>query len=158
MIEPFEYEPKHLVATKPAGIVASSSLGSFASIDMDVNRSMSRLIDPVETMRLDTQQTRIFQTKIGNPFQENTHESVLVPDRIIGLGALVRSDNPPALASTSTRSTSEILSNILDHQATFIPSNTKHVLPAMNINSLDSPYLSPGLTSIDSHKVKPNWA
>jgi hypothetical protein len=155
MIEPFEYEPKKLQAKPPAGHIGTRELGGDASIDRDIR--MPSLHDPMEEVKLDRQQARIFQTRIGNPKLENASEADLVPDRVVGQGPLVVSEEAPRAVGEMHQSMSEILSAILDAER-FVPAVNRHAFPSMSVNSLSSPFLEPSLTTAYVHKYTPNWA
>lgn len=158
MIEPFEYEPRKLAASKPQGVSTPAPLVGGHSIDHDVTRTMSHLYDPTSDVKMEQAQAKIFQTRIGNPSMENPYQASLVPDRVTGKGPLVVNGQEPAAAPVITKSTSELLSEVLDGRATHVFPNTKHVMPPIRVNSLNMPFMTPGLTSVGAHKYTPNWA
>ena len=153
MIEPFEYEPRKLGAKPPTGHVGDAEIGGSASIDQ--NMKFPVLHDPMEDVKLESKQTRIFQTKIGNPSMQNASQADLVPERLIGQGPLVVSENEPPLAGMSDLTTSQLLSTILDADR-YIPATNRHIIPPMKVNALSSPFLEPSLTNAYVHKFSPN--
>lgn len=155
MIEPFEYEPRKLAAAPPSRSTASREIGDKNSIDQDMR--FPTLRDPMEDVKLDMQQARVFQTRIGNPRDERATDADLVPDRVIGQGPLVVSEEAPAVSAPVHKTTSELLSEILDAER-YVPAVDKHTPPSMRVNSLSSPFLEPSITTAYIHKYTPNWA
>ena len=108
---------------------------------------------------MDRQSRHIYQTRIGNPDNENSHFAAYVPDRLIGMGNLAPSyKEPEVVEDVSDLTSSQRLSSYLDSQVQFVPSMDKQLIPSFTVNSQDAPFLSPGITSIDSRKLNIQWA
>jgi len=121
--------------------------------------SFSDLSKTSDTLKLDDQKLKIYQTKIGNPNTIDNHSSVLVPERIVSLGALAPNGQEPITEDNESRKTSsQLLSTFMDHDMSFIPKTDLHRIPAMHVNSPDSGFLNPGITSIDSRKLNIHWS
>lgn len=157
MIEPFEFETIRLQAPLPTGTVGTQVLRGNGSIDEEQIKSFSSLKMGSNEMQLDRQQLHIYQTKIGNPSNINSHESKLVPDRIVSVDVHGPMYQEPKQALESSKTSSELLSSFLDRQMTYIPQTDLHQMPSFKINAPDMPFLNPGITSIDSRKVDFNW-
>lgn len=157
MIEPFEFETIRLQAPLPTGQTGQAILRGKGSVDEQEIKSFTTLKQGMDSMRLDAQQIRMYQTKIGNPSYINSHESNLVPERIISLGVLAPHAEEPTASTNTSMTTSQMLSKFLDHDMTFVPQTDLHHAPAMKVNSPETPYLNPGLTTVDSRKVQFNW-
>lgn len=157
MIEPFEFETIRLQAPKPSGETGKSIIHGKGSVDEQEIKSFSVLKKGMDDLRLDGQQLRVYQTKIGNPEGIDSHKAVLVPERVISLGPLGPNYEEPIARDPPAKTTSELLSSFLDSDMSFVPRTDKHVMPPIRMTSPDMPYLSPGLTTIDSRKVKVDW-
>lgn len=158
MIEPFEFEGIRLQAPNPTGVVGSAILQGKGSVDEQEIKSFSTLQHGMDDIRLDGERLRVYQTKIGNPSSIDRHKAVLVPERIISLGTLGPNYEEPTVDPTETMTTSERLASFLDQEMSFVPSTDLHVMPPLHVTSPDMPYLSPGLTTIDSRKVQIHWS
>lgn len=158
MIEPFEFESIRLEAPKPTGTVGKTIIQGKGTIDEKALQSFSSLKQGDDAIRLDTQQLRVYQTKIGNPASYNTHKAEFVNERILSKPPLAVNHDDAIAPTPSSKSSSELLHHFLDTSMSYIPSTDKHHMPPFHVNSLDSPFLSPGLTSIDAHKVHVNWS
>jgi hypothetical protein len=145
MIEPFEFEPIKLSA-KPMES-AHSSLAS-TRLDQSAVDGVSKFHAHMNEITLDNAQGRVYQTKIGNPDEWNSHTSRYVPDR------LVQEDVHEGQGESI--SMSRRLSHYLDSQASFVPNIDRHLPLAFQVISPDEPCFSPGLTSIDRHKYMMN--
>lgn len=157
MIEPFELESIRLQAPQPSGTTGTSMLMGQGTVDEQTVKTMSSLNRTVDDIVLDKQQVRIYQSKIGNPATINTHEAALVPERIVSLGPLAPYDSLPTVTDEPPRSTSELLSKVLDGSMSHVPNTNLNHLPAFSVHRPDQPFLNPGLTSIDSRKLSFNW-
>lgn len=158
MIEPFEFEQIRLQAPLPSGETGKAILQGKGSIDEQDIKSFSVLKQGTDDIRLDGQQLRVYQTKIGNPDTVDAHKADLVPERILSLGVLGPNYEEPTVSTDMTRSTSELLSKFLDETMSFVPNTDLHHMPPIQVTSPDMPYLSPGITSIDSRKVNIHWS
>lgn len=158
MIEPFEHDKIVLNRPAPQGVTATEIL-SKQGIDEEMSRTMSLMtMSKGDDFKLDTQQLKVYQTRIGNPSQIDSHSASYVYDRITSLGPLAPNHEMPTVSMENTESSSQLLHKYIDSQATFKPRIDAHKLPAFSVTSLNSPYLTPGLTSIDSRKVEFNWS
>ena len=157
MIEPFEHDKIVLNRPAPQGVSGSQVLAK-QGIDEETSRSMSVMTSSLDNIRLDTQQLKVFQTRIGNPSNIDNHSASYIYDRITSLGPLAPNHETPTVSTEEPSSTSQLLHQYLDSQATFKPRIDGHKLPAFSVSSLNSPYLTPGLTSVDARKVEFNWS
>ena len=158
MIEPFEFESIRLQAPLPSGEKGSAIIQGKGSVDEQEIKSFSVLKQGMDDVRLDRQQLRVYQTRIGNPAAIDAHKADLVPERILSLGPLAPNYQEPTVSEVPTQSTSELLSTFLDQSMSFVPRTDLHIMPPLHITSPDMPYLSPGLTTVDSRKVQIHWA
>lgn len=158
MIEPFEFESIRLQAPQPSGETGKAILQGKGSVDEQEMKSFSVLKQGMDDIRLDRQQLRVYQTRIGNPDAIDAHKADLVPERVMSLGTLAPNYQEPTISEVSTHSTSELLSKFLDQSMSFVPRTDLHVMPPIHITSPDMPYLSPGLTTVDSRKVQIHWS
>jgi hypothetical protein len=158
MIEPFEFEHIRLQAPQPSGETGKAILQGKGSVDEQEIKSFSVLKQGTDDIRLDGQQLRVYQTKIGNPNDIDAHKAQLVPERILSLGVLGPNYDSPTVSEDQSHSTSELLSKFLDETMSFVPSTDLHTMPPIHITSPDMPYLSPGITSIDSRKLQIHWS
>jgi len=156
MIESFEFEPIRLSAPIPINRQAEKELGGKESVDVHVEDGVGEVAFREKDLVMDKSQIRIFQTKIGNPDSINSHFAHSVQDRLLSMGTLVVDNEEKFESESSSRSTSEILSSYLDSEVQFVPAMDKHILPSLNVVSMREPFLTPGLTSIDSRKLKYN--
>jgi hypothetical protein len=156
MIEPFEHDKIVLKRPAPTGVEGSQVLVP-QGIDKEVSRTMSVLTRSMDDIRLDTQQIKVHQTRIGNPSAIDNHSASYIYDRITSLGPIAPNYETPTVSPEDGLNSSQLLHQYLDSQATFKPRIDAHKLPAFSVTSLNSPYLTPGLTSIDSRKVDFNW-
>lgn len=157
MIEPFEFESIRLQAPQPSGETGKTILQGKGSVDEQEIKSFSVLKQGMDDIRLDKQQLRVYQTRIGNPAAIDAHKADFVPERITSLGPLAPNYQEPTVSEVSTQSTSELLSTFLDQSMSFVPRTDLHIMPPLHITSPDMPYLSPGLTTVDSRKVQIHW-
>ena len=158
MIEPFEFEGIRLSAPQPTGDTGKAILQGKGSVDEQEIKSFSTLKQGMDDIRLDGQLLKVYQTKIGNPNEIDAHKAVHVPDRIISLGVLGPNYEEPTVSESTSQTSSELLSTFLDHTMSFVPRTDLHVMPPIHITSPDMPYLSPGLTTVDSRKVQIHWS
>jgi hypothetical protein len=157
MIEPFEFEGIRLQAPQPSGDTGKAILQGKGSVDEQEIKSFSVLKQGMDDIRLDGQQLRIYQTRIGNPDAINAHKADLVNERVLSLGTLGPNYEEPTVTDQSSHSSSELLSKFLDHSMSYVPRTDLHVIPPIHITSPDMPYLSPGLTTVDSRKLQIHW-
>lgn len=157
MIEPFEFESIRLQAPLPSGETGKTVLHGKGSVDEQEMKSFSVLKKGMDDVKLDGQRLRIYQSKIGNPGTIDAHKAVYVPERIISMGVLAPNYEEATTGDETTKSSSELLSKFLDETMSFVPRTDLHVMPPMHITSPDMPYLSPGLTTVDSRKVQFHW-
>ena len=157
MIEPFEHDKIVLNRPAPQGVSGGQVLAS-RGIDEETSRTMSTMTSSLDDLRLDTQQIKVYQTRIGNPSNSDNHSASYIYDRVTSLGPLATNHETPTTSMEESSTTSQLLHKYLDSQATFKPRIDGHKLPAFSVTSLNSPYLTPGLTSIDSRKVHFHWS
>jgi hypothetical protein len=157
MIEPFEFETIRLQAPQPSGETGQAILRGKGSVDEEELKSFSTLTRGMDAMKLDNQQIRVYQTKIGNPSTINPHEASLVPERVISLGVLAPNYEELTANEHNSKTSSEILSAFLDSEMSFVPRNDLHQPPSFAVNSPETPFLNPGLTTIDSRKLTFHW-
>jgi hypothetical protein len=158
MIEPFEFEGIRLQAPQPSGETGSAIIQGKGSIDEQEIRSFSNLAKGMDDLKLDKQQIRVYQTKVGNPSTINSHEASLVPERVISLGVLGPKYEEPTVSMDTMKTTSELLSTFLDSDMSFVPSTNLHHAPPFSVNAPDTPFLNPGLTTVDARKVTVHWS
>lgn len=157
MIEPFEFETIRLQAPQPSGKTGKAVIHGKGSIDEEEIKSFSTLKQTEDAIPLDSQRLRIYQSKIGNPSSIDSHKADYVPERVVSLGPIAVNYEEKTTPVQVETSVSELLSKFLDQDMSFVPSTDKHHMPSFNINSPNAPFQTPGLTSIDAHKVKFNW-
>jgi hypothetical protein len=157
MIEPFEFETIRLQAPLPSGSTGKTVLHGKGSVDEQEIQSFSVLKQSEDALRLDGQQIRVYQTKIGNPQSIDPHQANLVPERIVSLGPLAVNYEEANASMEHTKTTSELLSTFLDSEMLFVPNTDMHHAPPFSVNAPDTPFLNPGLTSIDSRKLSIHW-
>ena len=154
MIEAFEHESIRLGST---GKHASSSVEvSTLPLDKQDKIGSGKTKWSNETPKLDNEMGHIYQTRVANPDNYDSHSVRWIHDRILGQGQKVVDNQIPNVAATPSGRTSQILSRYLDSQATFVPSTDRGLPPPMEVVSPDEPFLSTGLTSVDRRKYVAN--
>ena len=157
MIEPFEFESIRLSAPKPSGETGKAILHGAGSVDEQEIKSFAQLKQSEDALKLDKQKLRIYQTKIGNPSSVNPHQAMYANEHLISMGNPAPNYVEPTESLEVTHSTSELLSNVLDKDMSFVPSTDLHILPGMHVNHPESNFLNPGLTTVDARKVSVHW-
>lgn len=158
MIEAFEFENIRLKAPQPKSRQGDAVLLPH-QIDQTEFTGMSTFSKREDAPKLDRQLRHIYQTRIGNPDNMNSHLAAYVPDRLIGMGTLAPGyQEPEVVQDQNDLTSSQRLSSYLDSQVQFVPAMDKQVTPSFNVNSQDAPFLSPGLTNIDSRKLNITWS
>ena len=154
MIEAFEFEPIRLGKTG-ATTTAKKSL-SKNGVDVQDKIGAGKATWSNETPALDKEMQKVFQTRVGLPDQFDSHSARWMGERIASQGVKVADSEVPATGLYSNLSSSQILSRVLDKNASFVPRTDLGLAPPMDVVSPDEPFLSTGLTSIDSRKFKMN--
>jgi len=157
MIEPFEFEQIRLQADAPSGHIGKAVLGGLKTVDMQERTTMSDVVKGKPDIQLDQQQLKIYQTRIGNPSNIDSHKAVYVPDRIIAKEPIVTFYDTKSVSDSEVPRCSDLFHSYLDQQAKFIPSISDHKLPSFQVVGQNEPFLTPGLSNIDARKVNFHW-
>lgn len=157
MIESFEFEGIRLSAPKPSGVTGQTILRGNGSIDEQEMRTFSELTNKSESLSMDTQRLKVFQTRIGTLKETDSHAASDVVNRVAIHGALAPGYTEPKTQYDVKKTSSEILSSFLDEKMSYVPPTSEHVMPSFTVDAPRRPYLNPGITLMDKHKVNVNW-
>lgn len=157
MIEPFEFEAIRLHAPQPSGETGHAILKGNGSVDEQEIKSFAQLKQNEDSLKLDRQKMRVYQTKIGNPASVNSHQAIYANEHLTSLGNPAPNYVEPTESMQVSESTSHLLSQVLDTDMSFVPSTDLHVLPGMHVNHPEKNFLNPGLTTVDARKVNVHW-
>ena len=152
MIEPFEYEKKHMKPVVSENITDGGLDTSLLDAPMKKLNNWSKVPD-FESYIADTQPyTRAHQEHVGRVMDGDNNKSDYQSEAISQLGSLVSGyDTKGGAVAESGGNASNRIHTYLDKEVGFIP-RFMETIDSINNVKIDDPVLQPGISFIDSRK------
>jgi len=150
MIEPFEYEKKHMKPSVTEGVTDGGLDTSLLDRPIQKLNNFSRVSDFDHYLSESSPYTKAHQERVGRVHEEENNKSDFQSEAIAQLGSLV-SGYDTVKEDMGDGNASEKLHKYLDREVGFIPTFRETIQPIENVK-VDEPVLQPGISFVDSRK------
>lgn len=150
MIEPFEYEKKHLKPRVTSGLTDGGLDTSLLDRPLQKLNHFSKEDDFTSYLEASVPFTKAHQERVGRVHASDNNKSDFQSEAIAQLGSLV-SGYDTVGEEVRDMNASQRLHNYLDREVGFIPTFHETIEAIDNVK-VDEPVLQPGITFVDSRK------
>lgn len=150
MIEPFEYEKKHIKPKVTEGVTDGGLDTSLLDRPIQKLNNFSGVPDYERYLSETSPYTQAHQERVGRVRAEENNKSDFQSEAIAQLGSLV-SGYETVGEDMGESNASQRLHSYLDREVGFIPEFRETIKPIENVK-VDEPVLQPGISFVDSRK------
>ena len=150
MIEPFEYEKKHMKPTVTEGVTDGGLDTSLLDRPIQKLNNFSGVSDFDRYLDMTSPYTKVHQNQVGRVNAEENNKSDFQSEAIAQLGSLV-SGYETVGEEVGDANASQRLHKYLDKEVVFTPA-FKETIDAIDNVKVDDPVLQPGISFVDARK------
>ena len=151
MIEPFEYEQKHLKPSVTQGVTDGGLDTSLLDAPIKKLNNFSKVSDFDRYLDSVQPYTKAHQERVGRVSARDNNKSDFQSEAITQLGSLVSGYATESGDVDGGGNASSRIHTYLDREVGFTPSFMETIHPIDNVK-VDDPVLQPGISFVDSRK------